>query len=52
MFEDGIFGEYAVFEEWELADAAYTEGRVIWKDPAYSNTAIAKPVNPNPQPQK
>ena len=29
LFEDGIFGEYAVFEEWELANATYTEGRVI-----------------------
>ncbi|MNI08286.1 hypothetical protein D3C73_613160 [compost metagenome] len=48
LFEDGIFGEYAVFEERELADAAYTEGRVIWKDPMYSNTAIAKPVSPVP----
>jgi lincosamide nucleotidyltransferase B/F len=43
LFEDGIYGEYAIFEERELTDAAYTEGRVVWKDPLYSNTAIAKP---------
>lgn len=48
LFEDGIFGEYAVFEECELANATYTEGRVIWKDPMYVNTAIAKPSNPIP----
>ena len=48
LFEDGIFGEYAVFEEWELVNATYTEGRIIWKDPMYANTAIAKPSNPIP----
>ncbi|GGF99084.1 hypothetical protein GCM10010912_49790 [Paenibacillus albidus] len=51
LFEDGIFGEYAVFEEWELTDAAYTEGRVIWKDSMYGNTEIAKPVRPIPSPK-
>ena len=48
LFEDGIFAEYAVFEEWELANASYTEGRVIWKNPLYSNTDIAKPSSPIP----
>jgi len=51
LFEDGIYGEYAVFEESELADAAYTEGRVVWMDPTYGNTEIAKPVNPIPSPK-
>ena len=48
LFEDGIFGEYAVFEELELLNASYTEGRVIWKDPMYDNVEIAKPANPIP----
>jgi len=48
LFEDGIFGEYAVFEEKELENISYTKGRVIWKDPTYSNTAIAKPVSAIP----
>lgn len=52
LFEDGIFAEYAVFEESELADAAYTEGRVIWKNPVYANTAIARPLRPVPSPKK
>lgn len=52
LFEDGIFGEYAVFEEEELADASYTEGRVVWKDPLYGNTGIAKPSNPIPSLKK
>lgn len=46
LFEDGIYGEYAVFEEKELADASYTEGRVVWKDPSYLNTGIVKPSKP------
>ncbi|MDI4643605.1 hypothetical protein [Cohnella hashimotonis] len=48
LFEDGIFGEYAIFEERELANAAYPEGRVVWKDPAYQNLAIAKSAIPIP----
>ncbi|WP_252863482.1 hypothetical protein [Paenibacillus riograndensis] len=27
---------------------SYTEGRVVWKAPLYSNTAIAKPRRPLP----
>lgn len=48
LFEDGVYGEYAVFEERELTDASYTEGRVVWKDPEFGNTAIAKPIIPVP----
>ncbi|AIQ40923.1 hypothetical protein MKX70_26225 [Paenibacillus sp. FSL R7-0312] len=52
LFEDGIFAEYAVFEESELADAAYTEGRVIWKNPDFANSAIARPLRPLPSPKE
>ncbi|MFC0190002.1 hypothetical protein ACFFJY_17035 [Fictibacillus aquaticus] len=52
LFEDGIFGEYAVFEESELINGSYTEGRVVWKDPSYNNTGISKPSNPMPSPKK
>jgi len=52
LFEDGVFGEYAVFEEWELANASYTGGRVIWKDPMYVDTGIANPSNPIPSLKK
>lgn len=45
LFEDGIFVEYAVFEEGELANASYTGGRVIWKDPMYDNTGITQSSN-------
>jgi lincosamide nucleotidyltransferase len=52
LFEDGIYGEYAVFEEWEMANGSYTEGRVVWKDPLYRNTGIAKPSNRIPSLKK
>lgn len=52
LFEDGIYGEYAVFEEWELENGSYTEGRVVWKDPLYRNTEITKPSNPIPSLKK
>lgn len=44
LFEDEIYGEYAVFEEWELKKISYSEGRVIWKDPSYKNTQIITPA--------
>ncbi|WNS45559.1 hypothetical protein [Paenibacillus sp. MMS20-IR301] len=41
MFEDGIYGEFAVFEESELDSVLYTGGRIVWKHPAYMNNRIA-----------
>ena len=37
LFDDGIYGEFAVFEESELDHASYTEGRMVWKAPQYTN---------------
>ncbi len=31
LFEDGVYAEYAVFTLDELAGAAYTAGRVVWR---------------------
>jgi hypothetical protein len=42
LFEDGIFGEMAVFEPQELATIPYAEGRVIWSHNGF-NTEILKP---------
>ncbi|WP_334072568.1 MULTISPECIES: hypothetical protein [Paenibacillus] len=42
LFEDGIYGEYAVFEENEMEHIAYSEGRIVWMDPACTNPEIAK----------
>ncbi len=40
MFEDGIYGEFAIFEESELEGASYTGGRMIWKHASYDNDSI------------
>jgi hypothetical protein len=31
LFEDGLFAEYAVFTVDELADAAFSPGRIVWQ---------------------
>lgn len=46
LFEDGIYGEYAVFEEEELAHIEYAEGRIVWMNPMYANPDIAKGGKP------
>jgi len=43
LFEDGIFCEYAVFEEAELAGIPFTAGRLIWKCPE-GDAGIVEPV--------
>ncbi|QQE77235.1 hypothetical protein [Alicyclobacillus sp. SO9] len=40
MFNDGIYGEYAVFEERDLRNIPHVHGRVVWKDPLYKNTDV------------
>lgn len=50
MFEDGIYGEFAIFEESELLESAsYSEGRIVWKDPSYNNDGIVKSTNSFPR---
>ncbi len=48
LFADGIYGEYAVFEERELAQIPYTKGRVVWKDPLYHDEVAVTPSLPIP----
>lgn len=47
LFEDGIFCEYAVFEPAELAVAAYTPSRIVWRAerfaPADAEPRVALP---------
>ncbi|MBW7473133.1 hypothetical protein K0T92_00085 [Paenibacillus oenotherae] len=43
LFEDGIYGEYAIFDEADMDAAGYSEGRIVWKAPGYNNDSIAKP---------
>lgn len=53
LFSDGIFCEFAVFEEHELAGIPFSEGRMIWKRDWISDE-IRKPVRkqqpPHPSP--
>ncbi|TYP78995.1 hypothetical protein [Paenibacillus methanolicus] len=41
LFEDGIFGEFAIFEEDELADIAYAGGRMVWRSPEWKTEIAA-----------
>ncbi|CAH1197587.1 hypothetical protein PAECIP111893_00833 [Paenibacillus plantiphilus] len=43
LFQDGIYGEYAVFEESDMETAGYSEGRIVWKAPSFNNLDIVKP---------
>jgi hypothetical protein len=43
LFTDGIFAEFAVFEEHELPRIAYAPGRIIWKKPGVSGS-VALPL--------
>ncbi|GIP22181.1 hypothetical protein [Paenibacillus sp. J22TS3] len=42
LFEDGIYGEFAVFEEEEMEHIAYSEGRIVWIDPHLANSRLAE----------
>lgn len=48
LFEDGIYGEYAVFEEQEIEGCTYSEGRIAWKKENYMNESIVKPITQAP----
>ncbi|MCA1032241.1 hypothetical protein LCL95_14480 [Bacillus timonensis] len=45
LFEDGVYGEFAVFEENELENISYSGGRIVWKCSSLGNVDI--PVNKN-----
>jgi len=42
LFADGVFCEFAVFDESELKNAVFTKGRIVWKTEGVSD-AIAVP---------
>jgi hypothetical protein len=37
LFEDGIYGEFAIFEEQEMTSIAYSAGRIVWQDALFTN---------------
>jgi lincosamide nucleotidyltransferase B/F len=49
LFEDGVFCEFAVFEQAELERIPFSPGRVVWKQPGVADE-IAQPVIPAPAP--
>jgi lincosamide nucleotidyltransferase B/F len=42
LFEDGVFGEFAVFEEAELRHIPFAPGRIVWKK-ASARESLAVP---------
>ncbi len=45
LFADGVFCEFAVFDDAELAEAVFTPGRIVWKAEGVSDK-IAIPQKP------
>jgi hypothetical protein len=43
LYKDGVFCEFAVFEETELKTAAFAPGRIVWKAPGVAE-ALARPA--------
>lgn len=50
LFEDGIFCEFAVFEQAELTHIPFAPGRVVWKQPQVGDS-IGTPVQVTPAPR-
>lgn len=52
LYADGIFLEFAVFEEWELKKIPYSSGRVVWAHPdfdlEFANPQIKLPEQKQP----
>jgi lincosamide nucleotidyltransferase B/F len=53
LYEDGVFCEFAVFEDHELMKASFAPGRIVWKAEGVDDAiSIPKhpPIRPAPQP--
>lgn len=50
LYEDGVFCEFAVFEEAELAQIPFAAGQIVWKARGVAET-IALPQKPPPAPE-
>lgn len=51
LFEDGIFCEFAVFEQPELSTIPFARGRIIWKQPQIEETICLPVVTATPAPR-
>jgi lincosamide nucleotidyltransferase B/F len=53
LFEDGIFCEFAVFEQAELRSVPFARGRIIWKQPQVEETLCVPAISSaGPAPQQ
>ena len=52
LFEDGIYGEYAVFKKSEIDQVTQSEGRIIWMNPNYTLQTLTKTKGNIPQLKK
>lgn len=48
FFEDGVYGEFAIFEEEEMESILFSPGRIVWKEPSFTNLEIVTPVRKAP----
>lgn len=48
LYQDGVFCEFAVFEEAELFTAAYAPGRIVWKADGFDESLVIPKTPPNP----
>lgn len=52
LFDDGVFGEFAVFEPQELASIPFARGRIVWQrdgvDPSIAEPVFAQPATAEP----
>ncbi|MBU1142768.1 MAG: hypothetical protein KKH92_03885 [Firmicutes bacterium] len=52
LFQDGIYGEYAVFGKNEVNHVTQAEGRIVWMNPNYSLPTLTKTKGNIPQIKK
>lgn len=49
MFEDGIYGEFAIFEDQEVKDLYQSEGKIIWQRKDYDSSLLIQSKGPKPK---
>lgn len=52
LFDDGIFGEFAVFEPHEVAHIPFAPGRIVWKQPFVDEHIALPNATPTAAPPK
>ncbi|MCK9407594.1 MAG: hypothetical protein WCX28_00185 [Bacteriovoracaceae bacterium] len=48
LFQDGIYCEFAVFEEAEMKNAAFSAGRIIWKEETFNESLCVPQIPSSP----